>query len=90
MANSGGEFVTIVAEKLTRFVLSQIFWINKFLKFLTFYNFFSEDTIVVNELGATIEKGLVLHGANPAVDVGDVLVCVNGEQFSSIEDLLQV
>uniref|UniRef100_A0AC34R372 Uncharacterized protein n=1 Tax=Panagrolaimus sp. JU765 TaxID=591449 RepID=A0AC34R372_9BILA len=48
-----------------------------------------EDTIVVNESGATIEKGLVLHGSNPPVDVGDALVTVNGEQFASIEDLLQ-
>uniref|UniRef100_A0A7E4VQ65 PDZ domain-containing protein n=1 Tax=Panagrellus redivivus TaxID=6233 RepID=A0A7E4VQ65_PANRE len=49
-----------------------------------------EDTIVVTEQGAFIEKGLVLHGANPGVTVGDMLVTVAGEQFSSMEDLTQL
>lgn len=49
-----------------------------------------EDTIVVTESSAGIEKGLVIHGANPGVQVGDALVAVNGEEFGSMEDLTQV
>nr|CRZ23306.1 Bm9144 [Brugia malayi] len=49
-----------------------------------------EDTIVLNDNGAIIEKGLILHGCNPSVRVGDTIIAVNNKQFETNEDLSQV
>ncbi|TKR94569.1 hypothetical protein L596_008835 [Steinernema carpocapsae] len=57
---------------------------------VTVERFSREDAIVVNENGAVIEKGLVLHGASPQVHVGDQIVAVNGEEFESVEDITQL
>lgn len=44
----------------------------------------------MNETGAVVEKGLVLHGCKPPVRVGDVIAAVNDQEFQSCEDLIQV
>ncbi|VDN86140.1 unnamed protein product, partial [Brugia pahangi] len=49
-----------------------------------------EDTIVLNDSGAIIEKGLILHGCNPSVRVGDTIIAVNDKQFETNEDLSQI
>ncbi|EJW80230.1 hypothetical protein WUBG_08859 [Wuchereria bancrofti] len=49
-----------------------------------------EDMIVLNDSGAIIEKGLILHGCNPSVRVGDTIIAVNDKQFETNEDLSQI
>ncbi|KAM3715912.1 PDZ domain-containing protein [Dirofilaria immitis] len=49
-----------------------------------------EDIVILNDGGAIIEKGLVLHGCKPSVRVGDIIIAVNDKQFDTNEDLTQL
>ncbi|CAG9533069.1 unnamed protein product [Cercopithifilaria johnstoni] len=49
-----------------------------------------ENTVVLNDGEAIIEKGLVLHGCKPSVRVGDTIIAVNNTQFDTNEDLMQL
>uniref|UniRef100_A0A1I7VQ34 PDZ domain-containing protein n=1 Tax=Loa loa TaxID=7209 RepID=A0A1I7VQ34_LOALO len=48
-----------------------------------------EDVVVLNDGGAIIEKGLILHGCNPSVRVGDTVTAFNDKKFDTNEDLTQ-